>query len=99
MITYSTSDEIDKLPIHTDMSTPTEYARIAPLITETSKIVNPLKKYIIMFALFVILSLSFIDSFILSLVPSLNSFRYIIPLIKGLIFVVVFYIIDNILKR
>ena len=99
MITYSTSDEIDKLPIQTDMSTPTEYARIAPLLKETSKIVNPLKKYLIMFALFIILSLPLIDSFIKSLIPSLNSFSYVIPFIKGLIFVIIIYISDNVLKN
>ena len=98
MIKYSTSDDIDKLPIQTDMSNPTEYARIAPLIAETSKIVNPLKKYLIMFVLFSILSLPFIDSFILNLLPSLQSFKYIIPFIKGLIFIIIIYILDNVLK-
>lgn len=99
MIKYSTSDPIDSLPIQTEYLNPTEYARIAPLINETIKAVIPLKRYVIMFILFVVISMTLIDSVLEKMFPTLEKFRYLIVFIKALIFVLIVYIIDNIFNK
>ncbi len=98
MIKYSSSDPIDSLPIQNDYLNPTDYAKLAPFIDETIKIAIPLKRYLIMFILFIIVSMTFIDSLLEKFFPFLENFNYLIIMIKSLIFVITIYIIDNILK-
>lgn len=99
MIKYSTSDPIDNLPIQTEYLNPTEYARIAPLIDESIKAIIPLKRYVIMFILFIIISMSIIDVILEKFFPVLENFNYIILIIKAFIFVLLTYIIDNIFNK
>ena len=97
-IKYSTSDSIENLPLNNDILDPTDYNKIAPLLHESSKLVYPLQRYIIMFILFIILSLPTVDRMILGVFPRLQNFSYLVNVVKALILVIIVYIIDNVSK-
>jgi uncharacterized membrane-anchored protein len=75
-----------------------DYAKIAPLLDEGSKLIYPMKRYIIAMALFLICSLSILDGIILRFSPGLTNFGYIILLIKALLFGVSLYMCDHIIQ-
>lgn len=98
-IKYSTSDSIENLPFKDDILDPTDYNKIAPLLHESSKLVYPLQRYIILFVLFIILSLSSVDTLLLGFFPKLQNFSYLVNVVKALILVVIIYIIDNVQSK
>ncbi|NDB36252.1 MAG: hypothetical protein EB023_13160 [Flavobacteriia bacterium] len=95
---YGTSEIIEQLPMSNDPLHPMDYAKIAPLLDEGSKLIHPLKRYIIAMALFLVCSLSILDGIILRFSPALANFGYIVLLIKSVIFGVLLYICDNALQ-
>jgi hypothetical protein len=92
---YGTSEIIEQLPLSNEPLHPMDYAKIAPLLDEGSKLIHPMKRYIIAIVLFLICSLSMLDGIILRFSPGLANFGYIILLIKAVLFGVLLYICDH----
>lgn len=57
-------------------------------------IINQLREVLVAGILYIILSLTFMDGFLISKIPSCNS-KIILIFVKSLIFMVLFYIIKN----
>ena len=89
------SEIVEHLPLSQEPIPPEDYAKIAPLLDETTDLIYPLRKYIIIAILFIIMNMSWIDSFILKIVPSLSSFSYLIVLVKALLFATIVYLVEN----
>ena len=94
------SELIEKLPISNDPMDPLDFAKINPLLEESSKVLYPLRKYLIIFILYIIFSLDSIHSLIIGLAPSgLKHYNYAILVIKALIFVAIIFVLDNLIKN
>jgi hypothetical protein len=91
----SGSEIIESLPLSQEPLLPTDYAKIAPLLDEGSKLVQPLKRYIIAILLFFICSLSVLDELIRRFSPAIGQFSYVLLLVKAVIFGVVLYVCDQ----
>lgn len=98
-LNYGTSEIIEQLPLSQEPLHPMDYAKIAPLLDESSKLVQPMKRYIIAMILFLICSLNFLDGIIVRFAPTLGQFSYMILVVKSVIFGVSLYIIDHILQQ
>jgi hypothetical protein len=98
-LNYGTSEIIEQLPISNEPLHPIDYAKIAPLLDEGSKLVQPMKRYIIAMILFLIFSLTFIDGIITRFAPTLIQFGYMISIIKAIIFGIVLYIVDHLIQN
>lgn len=98
---HQNSEKIDDLPVMQQKMNPTEYAKLAPLIHETKKNIKlkrSLKKYLLSGLLFIILNISVFDKIILGILPSLQSFSYVVIIIKAVLFIISLYILDNMIK-
>jgi hypothetical protein len=93
--TQSGSELIEQLPLSHDPLLPTDYAKIAPLLDEGSKLVQPMKRYLVAILLFFICSLSVLDEIIRRFSPTVGQFTYAVLLIKAIIFGVVLYVCDQ----
>lgn len=92
------SEIIEQLPVSEEMTHPEDYAKIIPLLEEGGKVVYPLKRYIIMFSLYVLFSSNMIDKILLNVYPNLGIYPLLVTLAKALAFVIVIYIVDNFIK-
>lgn len=91
------SELIEELPVSGEPIHPEEYARLVPLLEEGSKIVYPMKRYIFLLGLYIFFSYNLIDRLLVSVYPSLGIYPLITIGAKALAFVIIIYIIDNIL--
>ena len=92
------SELIEHLPVTNSQMNPVDYAKIAPLLEEGSKTLYPLRKYIIIFILFVIFSLNSITKIITEFSPSIfKRYDYAILFIKSIVFVIFVFVLDNII--
>lgn len=98
-LNYGTSEIIEQLPLSQDPLHPMDYAKIAPLLDESSKLVQPLKRYIVAMILFLICSLSFLDGIIVRFSPTLGQFSYLLLIIKAFIFGIALYVIDHVIQQ
>jgi hypothetical protein len=98
-LNYGTSEIIEQLPLSQEPLHPMDYAKIAPLLDESSKLIQPLKRYIVAMILFLIFSLTFLDGVITRLSPTLSQFSYIVLIIKAVIFGIVLYVLDHIIQH
>lgn len=95
------SDRIDQLPQPTKPLNPTDYARLLPLMPNTQESYSNntkgknIKHYLIVAALFILLSFSFTDNIILAVFPTLQNFSYLMVLVKAILFVVGLYLIER----
>lgn len=89
------SEIIEKLPTVSEPIHPEEYARIAPLLDESSKLVRPLKRYLLIAILFVVLSLHLVDTLLVSVFPTLGINPFLPVLAKAFGFMIIIYITDN----
>jgi hypothetical protein len=93
------SELIEHLPVINTPIDPVDYAKIAPLLDETSKAFYPLRKYIIVFILYIIFSLSSVNSLIIGITPSVfKGHEYAILIFKSIMFVCLIFILDNIIR-
>jgi hypothetical protein len=93
---YAPSSEIlDQLPVSAEALRAEDYARIAPLLDETSKMVQPLKRYLIAWVLFVVFSLKMMDTLLIKSSPKFGELGYMLVVVKGLMFVAILYLLDN----
>lgn len=92
------SELIEKLPVSDGPMDPMDFAKINPLLEEGSKLLYPLRKYMIILILYIIFSLDSIHTLIVGITPSgLKHYNYIILIIKAFIFVTMIFILDNII--
>jgi hypothetical protein len=91
------SEIIEQLPTSFDPLHPEEYARIAPLLEEGSKIIYPMKRYFLLMGLFIVFSYNFIDRMLVAVSPSLGMHPMVTMTAKAFMFIVIVYIIDNVL--
>jgi len=96
-LNYGSSEIIEQLPLSNDPLHPMDYAKIAPLLDEGSKLVQPMKRYIIVMILFLIFSITFIDGIIMRFSPTLSQFSYMVLVVKAVLFGITLYIIDHVI--
>jgi hypothetical protein len=89
------SEIVEHLPVSQEKILPEEYAKIAPLLDDTTDLVYPLRKYLIILVLFIVLSHSSIDHLVLKIIPSLHSFSYLVVVVKAALFAVIIYLVEN----
>lgn len=94
-LNYGTSEVIEQLPLSPEPLHPMDYAKIAPLLDESSKLVQPFKRYIIAMVLFLICSLNILDGIITRFSPAIGNFRFMVLAIKAIIFGVLLYVCDQ----
>ena len=93
---YAPSSEVlDQLPVSAEALRAEDFARIAPLLDETSKLVQPMKRYVIIWVLFVVFSLNMMDTLLVKSSPKLGELGYMLVVVKGLIFAAILYLLDN----
>jgi len=93
------SEIIEQLPTSAEPIHPEEYARIAPLLEEGSKIIYPMKRYFFLMGLFIVFSYNFIDRMLVSVSPSLGLHPIITMVAKAFMFIIVVYILDYFLLQ
>lgn len=98
-LNYGTSELIEQLPLSQEPLHPIDYARIAPLLDEGSKLAHPLKRYVIAMLLFFVCSLSLIDELIKRISPALGQLKYITLLVKSVFFGVILYLCDHFIQQ
>jgi len=93
-------DSIDGLP--TDESVPShdEVKIVETLFNEKnnsffSRLFNGLKEFVVLLALFVLFNIPQISSLFNNLVKSISVNPYILVVLKGIVFVVVYFLINN----
>jgi hypothetical protein len=89
------SEIVEHLPLSQENILPEEYAKIAPLLDEGTDLIYPLRKYIFIAILFVLMNQSWVDSFIMRVFPSLSHFSYLVVALKGLLFATIIYLVDH----
>ena len=94
------SDNINQLPFTQELMDPVDFAKINPLLEETTELIYPMRKYLIFVILFVIFSLEPIDSLLIKFIPDpLKHYKYVFFVLKAIIFVSVVFILDNIISK
>lgn len=94
------SELIEKLPVSDGPMDPIDFAKINPLLEEGTKILYPLRKYMIILILYIIFSLDSIHTLIVNITPSgLKHYNYVILIMKALVFVTIIFILDNIIAH
>lgn len=92
------SEIIEQLPMSDETTHPDDYAKIMPFLEEGGKVLYPMKRYIFMFALYVMFSSNLIDKVLLNVYPNLGVYPLLVTLAKALAFIIVIYIVDNFIK-
>lgn len=98
-VQYGHSDLLEQLPVSAEPIRPEEFARLAPLLDEGSKAVRPLRRYLIAWVLFVVFSLKFMDTLLVRASPTLAQLGYGLVVVRGALFVMLLYILDNLLPQ
>lgn len=90
---------IENLPLGTNVLNPVEYGRIMPLLEEGSVLIYPLRKYLYVSLLFIILSIPQVHQLVYNCIPGHIRFEYTAILIKTLIFITILYILDYFIRE
>ena len=93
-------DYIEKLPMDDSEITPSELKIMKSLFSENSissfRLKHEVKQSIILVALFILVSLSYIDDIITKFFPIIGNSEYFMLIAKGIIFACSYFIIKNI---
>lgn len=89
-------DEIESLPNTKTNITVDEINIMNTFFSNNDKLINDIKEMILLLVLYIIFSINAVDILIKKFIPITNNSIYILYTIKGLIFVISYFLIKNI---
>ena len=92
-------DLIENLPYDSNMPSHDEIIMVDNIFkqkkTTIDKILSSSKDMIVLAALFILLSVPFVDNLVTKLIPSTQTSKYVLVAVKALLFVVLYFFIYN----